>query len=129
MAHILEFAALGLQAQAGCPVTFSRTARTVEEGTYQVVVEYSEEKSADWRSSSRRRSARPRSTTRRSIFGALHRLRELDEDSTPSVRRYGVDRLRRCGARHPLPAADQGGLVQVRLGPASSGVSRLPKPT
>jgi cyanophycin synthetase len=25
MAHALEFAALGLQAQAGCPVTFSRT--------------------------------------------------------------------------------------------------------
>lgn len=27
MAHALEFAALGLQAQAGCPVTFSRTAQ------------------------------------------------------------------------------------------------------
>ena len=43
MAQALEFAALGLQAQAGCPVTFSRTARTLEAGTYQVVVEYSEE--------------------------------------------------------------------------------------
>ena len=28
MAHALEFAALGLQVQAGCPVTFSRTAQT-----------------------------------------------------------------------------------------------------
>jgi cyanophycin synthetase len=43
MAQALEFAALGLQAQAGCPVTFSRTARTLEAGTYQVIVEYSEE--------------------------------------------------------------------------------------
>ena len=43
MAHVLEFAALGLQAYAGCPVTFSHTAQTIEAGTYQVVVEYSEE--------------------------------------------------------------------------------------
>jgi cyanophycin synthetase len=43
MAHALEFAALGLQAQAGCPVTFSRTAQAVEAGIYQVVVEYTEE--------------------------------------------------------------------------------------
>ncbi|MBS1161508.1 MAG: cphA [Proteobacteria bacterium] len=43
MAHALEFAALGLQAQAGCPVTFSRTAQTLDTGVYQVVVEYTEE--------------------------------------------------------------------------------------
>jgi cyanophycin synthetase len=43
MAHALEFAALGLQAQAGCPVTFSRSAQTLEPGVYQVVVEYTEE--------------------------------------------------------------------------------------
>ena len=43
LAHVLEFAALGLQAQAGCPVTFSRTAPTLESGVFQVVVEYSEE--------------------------------------------------------------------------------------
>ena len=43
MAHALEFAALGLQAQAGCPVTFSRSAQAVETGIYQVVVEYTEE--------------------------------------------------------------------------------------
>jgi cyanophycin synthetase len=34
---------LGLQAQAGCPVTFSRTTATLEPHVYQVVVEYSEE--------------------------------------------------------------------------------------
>jgi cyanophycin synthetase len=43
LAHALEFSALGLQAQAGCPVTFSRTTATLEAGIYQVVVEYSEE--------------------------------------------------------------------------------------
>ena len=37
MAHALEYAALGLQAQAGCPVTFSRTTQTVDTGVYQVV--------------------------------------------------------------------------------------------
>ncbi|MEO8767141.1 MAG: cyanophycin synthetase [Nitrosospira sp.] len=43
MAHVLERATLGLQLQAGCPVTFSRTMQTLEAGTYQVIVEYSEE--------------------------------------------------------------------------------------
>ena len=43
LAHVLELAALGLQAQAGCPVTFSRTVTTLESGVYQVVCEYSEE--------------------------------------------------------------------------------------
>ena len=43
MAHAIEYATLGLQAQAGCPVTFSRTTQTTEAGIYQVVVEYSEE--------------------------------------------------------------------------------------
>lgn len=43
MAHALGRAALGLQAQAGCPVTFSKTTRTLEDGIYQVIVEYSEE--------------------------------------------------------------------------------------
>src|SRR5574343_934566 len=43
LAHVIEYAALALQEQAGCPVTFSRTAETIEEGTYQIIVEYSEE--------------------------------------------------------------------------------------
>lgn len=42
-AHVLEVAALALQAAAGCRVAFSRTARTVEAGVFQVVVEYTEE--------------------------------------------------------------------------------------
>ncbi|MCZ2104249.1 MAG: cyanophycin synthetase [Comamonadaceae bacterium] len=43
LAHVLEVGARQLQAQAGCRVTFSRTHETVEPGTYQVVVEYTEE--------------------------------------------------------------------------------------
>ena len=53
VAHALELAALGLQAQAGCPVTFSRTAPTLEKGVFQVVVEYTpKKKSAGWPSTS-----------------------------------------------------------------------------
>jgi cyanophycin synthetase len=43
LAHALEAATLHLQIQAGCPVTFSRTTPTPEEGLFQVVVEYTEE--------------------------------------------------------------------------------------
>lgn len=43
LAHVIEHAALDLQAQAGCPVTFSRTIQTSDVGMYQVVVEYTEE--------------------------------------------------------------------------------------
>src|SRR5512138_520677 len=34
LAHVLELATLGLQTQAGCPVTFSRTKATLERGVY-----------------------------------------------------------------------------------------------
>lgn len=43
MARAFERVTLGLQVQAGCPVTFSHTMETLETGIYQVVVEYSEE--------------------------------------------------------------------------------------
>ena len=39
----LELAALGLQAQVGCPVAFSRSVAVPEPGVYQVIVEYTEE--------------------------------------------------------------------------------------
>ncbi|MBK8744527.1 cyanophycin synthetase [Propionivibrio sp.] len=81
MAHALEFAALGLQAQAGCPVTFSRTAQTLEPGVYQVVVEYSEE--AVGRLAFELAQELCQAATDDLPFdlgNALHRLRELDED-------------------------------------------------
>ncbi|HEX8602860.1 MAG TPA: acetate--CoA ligase family protein, partial [Pseudoduganella sp.] len=43
LAHVLELTALALQAEAGCPVTFSRTTPTVDQGIFQTVVEYTEE--------------------------------------------------------------------------------------
>ena len=44
LAHALAAVALALQAEAGCPVSFSRVAAAAgEPGTFQVVVEYREE--------------------------------------------------------------------------------------
>ena len=48
LAHVLERAVLSLQAQAGCPITFSRTQETVEAGTYQVVLSTPKKPSASW---------------------------------------------------------------------------------
>jgi len=42
-AHALERATLALQAQAGCPVSFSRTTPTPDPAVFQVVVQYTEE--------------------------------------------------------------------------------------
>lgn len=81
MAHALEFAALGLQAQAGCPVTFSRTAQTVDTGVYQVVVEYTEEdvgRLAFERAEQLCQAAL--NDTPFDLDGTLKELRDLDED-------------------------------------------------
>jgi cyanophycin synthetase len=43
MARVFELVTLDLQAQAGCPVTFSCATPTVDTFVYQVVVEYSQE--------------------------------------------------------------------------------------
>ncbi|RYF81262.1 MAG: cyanophycin synthetase [Comamonadaceae bacterium] len=43
LAHVLENAAIALQVQAGCQVIFGHTTATLEEGVYQVVVQYTEE--------------------------------------------------------------------------------------
>ena len=81
MAHILEFATLGLQAQAGCPVTFSRTVKTIEAGTYQVVVEYSEEEVGRLALQLALTLCQAAvNDTAFDVTDALHRLRELDED-------------------------------------------------
>lgn len=81
IAHALEFAALGLQAQAGCPVTFSRTTQTIDPGVYQVVVEYTEEDVG------RLAFAQAEALCRAALDDApfdldatLKELRELDED-------------------------------------------------
>ncbi|WP_322629464.1 cyanophycin synthetase [Halothiobacillus sp.] len=43
LAQVLELSCLALQANAGCPVTFSRTVPSREAGVFQVIVEYTEE--------------------------------------------------------------------------------------
>ena len=81
IAHALAYAALGLQAQAGCPVTFTRIAQTVESCVFQVVIEYSEE--AVGRLAFQLALALCRAAMEDTPFGladALSRLRELDED-------------------------------------------------
>ena len=81
MAHVLELVALDLQAQAGCPVTFSCTNPTVEPRVYQVVVEYSEE--VVGRLAVELAQALCQSALDDSPFDltqALAQLRDLDED-------------------------------------------------
>ncbi len=81
LAHVLEVAALCLQAQAGCPVTFSRTTPTVEPGVYQVVVEYSEEAVGRLALELAQQLCRAAlEDTPFDLAAALGQLRELDED-------------------------------------------------
>lgn len=81
MAHALTLATLGLQVQAGCPVTFSRTAVTTEPGIFQVVVEYSEEKVGRVAFDLAQELCRAAAADFPfDLDGALAQLRELDED-------------------------------------------------
>jgi cyanophycin synthetase len=116
IAHALEFAALGLQAQAGCPVTFSRTAKTVDDGVYQVVVEYTEEdvgRLAFERAEQLCRAALD--DTPFDLYGTLKELRDLDEDirlgpSTGAIVAAAVAR------GIPFRRLTQGSLVQFGWG-------------
>ncbi|MDE3011148.1 MAG: cyanophycin synthetase [Pseudomonadota bacterium] len=81
LARVLEIATLGLQSQAGCPVTFSRTQPTVETGVYQVVVEYSEEEVGRLALElAHQLIVAAVDDAPFDLTGALTRLRELDED-------------------------------------------------
>lgn len=81
MAHVLELAALDLQAQAGCPVTFSCTTPTLDTNVYQVVVEYSEEDVGRLALELAQELCQSAvDDTPFDLAAALTRLRELDED-------------------------------------------------
>jgi cyanophycin synthetase len=81
LAQVLEVAALALQAQAGCPVTFSRTTATLERGIYQVVVEYSEEDVGRLALTlADQLCTAARDDKSFDLAAALEQLRELDED-------------------------------------------------
>jgi len=116
MAHALEFAALGLQAQAGCPVTFSRTAQTVEPGVYQVVVEYSEEDVG--RLAFERAEQLCRAALNDAPFdleATLKELRDLDEDIRPGPSTGAI--IAAAQARGiPFRRLTQGSLVQFGWG-------------
>jgi len=116
MASALELAALGLQAQAGCPVAFSRAVATVEPGIYQVVVEYTEE--AVGRLAMELAEGlciAARDNLPFDLSDALTRLRLLDEDvrlgpSTGAIVAAAV-------ARHiPYRRLTEGSLVQFGWG-------------
>ena len=116
LAHVLEAATLALQSQAGCPVTFSRTAATVETGVYQVVVEYSEEDVG--RLALQLAEALIRAALDDGEFdvtAAVERLREIDEDvrlgpSTGAIVNAAVAR------GIPYRRLTQGSLVQFGWG-------------
>lgn len=116
MAHILEVASLGLQAQAGCPVTFRRTSATVDQGVYQVVFEYTEE--AVGRMAFKLAQALCTAAVEDLPFdlaAALIQLRELDEDvrlgpSTGAIVNAAVSR------DIPYRRLTEGSLVQFGWG-------------
>ena len=118
LAHVLEATALALQAQAGCPVTFSRTAATVEPGIYQLVVEYTEEavgRLALELAEALVQAARQGAEGQFDVDAAIGRLRELDEDvrlgpSTGSI----VDAAIARGI--PFRRMTTGSLVQLGWG-------------
>jgi cyanophycin synthetase len=116
MAHALELTALGLQAQAGCPVTFSRTTPTEVEGTFQVAVQYTEE--AVGRLAFEKAQALCRAAAEGTAFdlaAVLAELRELDEDERlgPSTGAI-VDAAVQRGI--PFKRLTRGSLVQLGWG-------------
>ena len=98
MAEVLEIVALALQAEAGCPVTFSRTTATLEPGIYQVVVEYSEEDVGRLALSLAQQLIEAAvADAPFDLDAALVQLRDLDEDvrlgpSTGSIVQAAVER-------------------------------------
>lgn len=116
LAHVFEHAALALQAQAGCPVTYSHTHVTPEAGTYQVVVEYSEEDVG--RMAFDKAVELVNAALSGGSFDAdavIAQLRETDEDirlgpSTGSI----VDAALKRGI--PIRRLTQGSLVQMGWG-------------
>ena len=116
LAHVLQTAALALQAQAGCPVTFARTTPTIDPGVYLVVVQYSEE--AVGRQAFKDAQQLIEAALVQGSFdaeAAIANLRELDEDerlgpSTGSIVEAAVAR------GIPYRRLTRGSLVQFGWG-------------
>jgi cyanophycin synthetase len=116
MAHALEAATLHLQIEAGCPVTFSRTTLTTDEGLYQVAVEYTEEEVGCLALKlASELCAAAFNNTAFDVDAAVEQLRNLDEDirlgpSTGSI----VDAAVARGI--PYRRLTEGSLVQLGWG-------------
>jgi len=116
LAHALEKLTFGLQAEAGCPVSFSRTTATEQAGVYQVAVQYTEE--AVGRLALTHAEELLQAAVQGTGFdldAALHELRELDEDqrlgpSTGSI----VDAAVAQGI--PFSRLTDGSMVQLGWG-------------
>jgi cyanophycin synthetase len=125
VAHALEATLLALQAQAGCPVSFSCTNTTPVTGVFQVVVEYSEEDVGNlalkmakeivehvWSACT---NAANKKSTAPDTPAMIAQLREMDEDlrlgpSTGSIVTAAVAR------GIPFRRLTQGSLVQLGWG-------------
>ena len=116
LAHVLTASALGLQAQAGCPVTFSRTDITPEMGVFQVVVEYTEEAGGQLALAQAQTFVQAAASGDQfDVSAAIATLREMDEDtrlgpSTGSI--VNAARARNI----PFRRLTQGSLVQFGWG-------------
>ncbi len=116
LAHVLELATLTLQSQAGCRVSFSRTTAAPDEGTFQVVVQYTEEAVGKLALTlAQKLISACLDHTPFDADDAVHQLRELDEDvrlgpSTGSI----VDAAQARGI--PFRRLTQGSLVQFGWG-------------
>ena len=116
LAHVQEAAALSLQVQAGCTVTFSLTKETVEPGTYQVVVEYGEEPVGRLAFEMAEQLIRAAlDDTPFDIDDALFRLKDLDGDVVSPT---AFDRTL-------AEWKDSGNLLTMLWGPMSSEPSTL----
>ena len=116
LAHVLELATLALQAEAGCPVTFSRTVQTFETGVFQVVVEYSEEAVARLAfDQACALTEAARTDTAFDLAACLRSLSELDADirlgpSTGSIVNAALKR------NIPVKRMTEGSMVQLGWG-------------
>ena len=115
-AHALEEATLSLQIEAGCPVTFSRTTATPNEGLYQVVVQYTVEQVGRLAIGHAQELLQAAlNNTDFPLANVIAQLREVDEDlrlgpSTASIVNAGLNR------NIPYIRLTEGSLVQLGWG-------------
>ena len=115
-AAVLEALALRLQAEAGCAVSFSRTAPTADPAVWRIVVEYSEEAAGRLALDlALELYAAVRDGTAFDTHAAIARLRDLDEDIRPGPSTRAILEAARA-RRIPWRRLTHGSLVQLGWG-------------